>query len=117
MVNTVCATYIGIELRIIRPFFFQIKTSLTSIKLTFFIASESLIGIHCTHGLNRTGYMVCRYMRDRLGFPAKDAIKSKLLSINIDYELFITSPAFPRFQLFLFIRQLLLDWEAFLSAM
>ncbi|CAB3254599.1 unnamed protein product [Arctia plantaginis] len=36
---------------------------------------ESLIGIHCTHGLNRTGYMVCRYMRDRLGVPAKDAIK------------------------------------------
>lgn len=37
---------------------------------------EFLIGIHCTHGLNRTGYMVCRYMRDRLGIPAKDAIKS-----------------------------------------
>lgn len=36
---------------------------------------ETLIGVHCTHGLNRTGYMVCRYMRDRLGVPAKDAIK------------------------------------------
>ncbi|KAH9630100.1 hypothetical protein HF086_004806, partial [Spodoptera exigua] len=36
---------------------------------------EFLIGVHCTHGLNRTGYMVCRYMRDRLGIPAKDAIK------------------------------------------
>nr|XP_021185797.2 RNA/RNP complex-1-interacting phosphatase isoform X1 [Helicoverpa armigera] len=36
---------------------------------------EFLIGVHCTHGLNRTGYMVCRYMRDRLGVPAKDAIK------------------------------------------
>ncbi|RVE54223.1 hypothetical protein evm_001050, partial [Chilo suppressalis] len=35
---------------------------------------ESLIGVHCTHGLNRTGYMVCRYMRDRMGFDAKDAI-------------------------------------------
>ncbi|CAH1636558.1 unnamed protein product [Spodoptera littoralis] len=37
--------------------------------------TEFLIGVHCTHGLNRTGYMVCRYMRDRLGIPAKDAIK------------------------------------------
>ncbi|KAJ0183198.1 hypothetical protein K1T71_001174 [Dendrolimus kikuchii] len=36
---------------------------------------ESLVGVHCTHGLNRTGYMVCRYMRDRLGIPAKTAIK------------------------------------------
>ncbi|XP_075975545.1 uncharacterized protein LOC142976176 isoform X2 [Anticarsia gemmatalis] len=41
----------------------------------FLKKEESLIGIHCTHGLNRTGYMVCRYMRDRLGVPAKDAIK------------------------------------------
>ncbi|KAJ8716558.1 hypothetical protein PYW07_003185 [Mythimna separata] len=36
---------------------------------------EALVGVHCTHGLNRTGYMVCRYMRDRLGVPVKDAIK------------------------------------------
>ncbi|VVD00600.1 unnamed protein product [Leptidea sinapis] len=21
---------------------------------------DSLVGVHCTHGLNRTGYMVCR---------------------------------------------------------
>ena len=24
--------------------------------------NEKLIGVHCTHGLNRTGYMICRYM-------------------------------------------------------
>ncbi|XP_068633990.1 RNA/RNP complex-1-interacting phosphatase isoform X2 [Battus philenor] len=36
---------------------------------------KSLIGVHCTHGLNRTGYMVCRYMRDRLGVPAAEAIR------------------------------------------
>ncbi|KAL4709446.1 hypothetical protein ACJJTC_019743 [Scirpophaga incertulas] len=36
---------------------------------------DSLIGIHCTHGLNRTGYMVCRYMRDRLGIDPKEAIQ------------------------------------------
>lgn len=35
-----------------------------------------LVGVHCTHGLNRTGYMVCRYMRDRLGIPAKEAIEN-----------------------------------------
>uniref|UniRef100_A0A3B3S0B4 Dual specificity phosphatase 11 (RNA/RNP complex 1-interacting) n=1 Tax=Paramormyrops kingsleyae TaxID=1676925 RepID=A0A3B3S0B4_9TELE len=24
--------------------------------------NEKLIGVHCTHGLNRTGYLVCRYL-------------------------------------------------------
>ncbi|NP_001036968.1 protein tyrosine phosphatase [Bombyx mori] len=37
--------------------------------------SDILLGVHCTHGLNRTGYMVCRYMRDRLGMSGKEAIK------------------------------------------
>lgn len=23
---------------------------------------DDLIGVHCTHGLNRTGYLVCRYL-------------------------------------------------------
>ena len=22
---------------------------------------DGLIGVHCTHGLNRTGYLICRY--------------------------------------------------------
>jgi len=35
---------------------------------------EKLIGVHCTHGLNRTGYMVCRYMIERLGFQPDEAI-------------------------------------------
>lgn len=33
-----------------------------------------LIGVHCTHGLNRTGYLICRYMIDRMNFKSKDAI-------------------------------------------
>ncbi|XP_023945689.2 RNA/RNP complex-1-interacting phosphatase homolog [Bicyclus anynana] len=39
------------------------------------IDKDSLVGVHCTHGLNRTGYMVCRYMRDRLGISGTEAIK------------------------------------------
>ncbi|KAM4538939.1 RNA/RNP complex-1-interacting phosphatase-like isoform 2-T3 [Odontesthes bonariensis] len=26
--------------------------------------NDKLIGVHCTHGLNRTGYLVCRYLID-----------------------------------------------------
>ncbi|CAD5118270.1 DgyrCDS6988 [Dimorphilus gyrociliatus] len=36
--------------------------------------NEKLIGVHCTHGLNRTGYLICRYMVDRMDFQPNDAI-------------------------------------------
>ncbi|XP_059611008.1 RNA/RNP complex-1-interacting phosphatase [Phlebotomus argentipes] len=34
-----------------------------------------LVGVHCTHGVNRTGYMICRYLMDCLNLQAEDAIK------------------------------------------
>ncbi|XP_050348743.1 RNA/RNP complex-1-interacting phosphatase [Nymphalis io] len=66
------------------------------------INDDWLIGVHCTHGLNRTGYMVCRYMRDRIGIPAKDAIKSfemargyQIERANFIADLLGKSPAAP----------------------
>ena len=38
------------------------------------IETEYLIVIHCTHGVNRSGYMVARYLMDRLGVNAAEAI-------------------------------------------
>jgi len=35
-----------------------------------------LVGVHCTHGLNRTGYMVCRYLIERLGWEPDEAISA-----------------------------------------
>ena len=35
---------------------------------------SGLIGVHCTHGLNRTGYMVCRYMIEKDGVEPDTAI-------------------------------------------
>ncbi|XP_065071920.1 uncharacterized protein LOC135696453 isoform X2 [Rhopilema esculentum] len=37
---------------------------------------DTLIGVHCTHGLNRTGYMICRYLIEECGYSADDAIKA-----------------------------------------
>ncbi|KAG8440861.1 hypothetical protein GDO86_006555 [Hymenochirus boettgeri] len=37
--------------------------------------NDKLIGVHCTHGLNRTGYLVCRYLIDVLGMVPTDAIE------------------------------------------
>jgi len=35
----------------------------------------NLIGVHCTHGLNRTGYLVCRYLIDVDGIEPVKAIE------------------------------------------
>jgi len=35
---------------------------------------EKLVGVHCTHGLNRSGYLICRYMIEKLGHEPNDAI-------------------------------------------
>ncbi|KAI4457956.1 mrna-capping enzyme [Holotrichia oblita] len=37
---------------------------------------NSLIGVHCTHGLNRTGYFICKYMINKLGIQPERAIAS-----------------------------------------
>ncbi|XP_027487703.1 RNA/RNP complex-1-interacting phosphatase-like isoform X1 [Corapipo altera] len=38
--------------------------------------NDKLIGVHCTHGLNRTGYLVCRYLIDVEGMEPNTAIES-----------------------------------------
>ncbi|XP_033014976.1 RNA/RNP complex-1-interacting phosphatase [Lacerta agilis] len=37
--------------------------------------NDKLIGVHCTHGLNRTGYLVCRYLIDVEGMDPNMAIE------------------------------------------
>uniref|UniRef100_A0A6G1RJB0 RNA/RNP complex-1-interacting phosphatase n=1 Tax=Hypotaenidia okinawae TaxID=2861861 RepID=A0A6G1RJB0_9GRUI len=37
--------------------------------------NDKLIGVHCTHGLNRTGYLVCRYLIDVEGMEPHTAIE------------------------------------------
>ncbi|KAL3864944.1 hypothetical protein ACJMK2_006587 [Sinanodonta woodiana] len=36
--------------------------------------NKYVIGIHCTHGVNRTGYMICRYLMDVLGWQSGEAV-------------------------------------------
>ena len=37
--------------------------------------NDKLIGVHCTHGLNRTGYLLCRYLIDVDGLDASAALQ------------------------------------------
>uniref|UniRef100_A0A914ZVZ0 RNA/RNP complex-1-interacting phosphatase n=1 Tax=Parascaris univalens TaxID=6257 RepID=A0A914ZVZ0_PARUN len=42
--------------------------------------NNRLIGVHCTHGINRTGYMICRYLVEVEGWDPKIAIQQFELS-------------------------------------
>lgn len=69
----------------------------------YFLFAERLIGVHCTHGINRTGFLICksgpnrfflspvlllfwffcrRYMISKLGFSPGEAAKGKFSSLN-----------------------------------
>ena len=36
---------------------------------------EGLVAVHCSHGLNRTGYLIIRYLVDRVGVEPEEAIR------------------------------------------
>ncbi|KAM6442012.1 uncharacterized protein PHA67_021081 isoform 1-T2 [Liasis olivaceus] len=38
--------------------------------------NEKLIGVHCTNGINRTGYLICRYLIDVEGWDPETAIQA-----------------------------------------
>lgn len=35
---------------------------------------EAVIGVHCTYGVNRCGYFICKYMIDKMAYQPEDAI-------------------------------------------
>ena len=35
---------------------------------------EGLVAVHCTHGVNRTGYLICRYLVERMGVEPGEVI-------------------------------------------
>ncbi|GLV31760.1 uncharacterized protein CBL_07519 [Carabus blaptoides fortunei] len=37
---------------------------------------DKFIGVHCTHGINRTGYFICNYMIQKMGYTPTDAISA-----------------------------------------
>ncbi|XP_071502168.1 uncharacterized protein [Diadema antillarum] len=39
-------------------------------------ASDYVIGVHCTHGVNRTGYLICRYLIEHKEFEPAKAIEA-----------------------------------------
>ena len=46
----------------------------------YFNISDALIGVHCTHGVNRTGYLICRYLIEKLDWDPQKAIDGKVIN-------------------------------------
>jgi len=42
----------------------------------FGMEEGKMIGVHCTHGLNRTGYLICRYMVEKMKLEPDVSIKA-----------------------------------------
>lgn len=42
-----------------------------------------MIGVHCTNGVNRSGYLICRFLIDRLGWSSHDAIDGNYTYLHI----------------------------------
>lgn len=53
---------------------------------------EQIIGVHCTHGFNRTGYMIVSYLVERLKYSIHDALSlfSEARSPGIYREQYVT---------------------------
>ncbi|KHN80067.1 RNA/RNP complex-1-interacting phosphatase [Toxocara canis] len=55
--------------------------------------NDKLIGVHCTHGVNRTGYLICRYLIEVDGWVADIAVQEfeYCRGYRIEREKYLTS--------------------------
>ncbi|KOX80956.1 putative tyrosine-protein phosphatase F54C8.4, partial [Melipona quadrifasciata] len=37
---------------------------------------DDIVGVHCTHGVNRSGYLICRYLVQQLAWKLEDCLKA-----------------------------------------
>lgn len=63
-------------------FLFSQSSSFKCILTLVALIEGELIGVHCTHGLNRTGYMICRYLVEVDGWDVDTAIDRMLALIS-----------------------------------
>lgn len=54
---------------------------------------EDLVGVHCTHGINRSGYLICRYLIQQLGWKVDDSLKAfeEARGYPIEREIYISA--------------------------
>ncbi|XP_015433575.1 PREDICTED: RNA/RNP complex-1-interacting phosphatase-like isoform X1 [Dufourea novaeangliae] len=54
---------------------------------------EDIVGVHCTHGVNRSGYLVCRYLVQQLGWHPEETLKAfvEARGYPIEREIYINA--------------------------
>jgi len=55
------------DYQVVQRFFLAVDETLSKKK-------DALIGVHCTHGVNRTGYLICRYLIEKMDWDPQKAI-------------------------------------------
>ena len=40
------------------------------------ISPQGVIAVHCTHGVNRTGFVICNYLMNKYGYCLDEAVKA-----------------------------------------
>ncbi|XP_018313628.1 cleavage and polyadenylation specificity factor subunit 6 isoform X2 [Mycetomoellerius zeteki] len=68
--------------------FFKVMDDFTST-----CGEDELIGVHCTHGVNRTGYLICRYLIQQLGWDTQDSLKAfgEARGYPIERDIYLTA--------------------------
>ncbi|XP_012222536.1 P30 adhesin isoform X2 [Linepithema humile] len=68
--------------------FFKVMDDFTST-----CGEGELIGVHCTHGVNRTGYLICRYLIQQLGWEIQDSLKAfgEARGYPVERDIYITA--------------------------
>ena len=56
--------------------------------IEYFKILDALIGVHCTHGVNRTGYLICRYLIEKMDWDPQKAIDGKVINFEKNYQLY-----------------------------
>ena len=56
--------------------------------IEYFNISDALIGVHCTHGVNRTGYLICRYLIEKMDWDPQKAIDGKVINFEKNDQLY-----------------------------
>ncbi|XP_065883187.1 RNA/RNP complex-1-interacting phosphatase-like [Dysidea avara] len=52
------------------------------------LPDPGVVVVHCTHGVNRTGYLICKFLIDHFKYSSDDAIKtfSKSRGYSMEYK-------------------------------
>ncbi|XP_032683697.1 uncharacterized protein LOC116850030 [Odontomachus brunneus] len=68
--------------------FFKVMDDFTSA-----CGEGELIGVHCTHGVNRTGYLICRYLIQQLGWETQDSLEAfgEARGYPIERDIYLTA--------------------------